>query len=89
MVKLYDVGLQALKTGDPDLRAEALKLHNVASNADWLIVKAGISGTKLALDTYVEKGLGGPPRKPLPRADSAVEALVKQLKPYWEIESAL
>lgn len=46
------------------------------SNADWCIVKAGIGGTKYALDHFIQAGLGGVPRKPLPLADEACKAMV-------------
>jgi dihydrodipicolinate synthase/N-acetylneuraminate lyase len=89
MVKLYETGLEAIRTGDASKRAEALDLHNRVAAADWLIVKAGISGTKLALDHYVEKGLGGVPRKPLPRSTEATQKLVDELKGAWEFEQSL
>lgn len=38
--------------------------------------QAGIGGTKYALDTLVQQGLGGNPRKPLPPADDATKALI-------------
>lgn len=89
IVRLYNVALEALSTGDAAKMAEALDLHVRVANADWLIVKAGISGTKLALDTHVEKGLGGVPRKPLPRATEATRKLVDELKGAWEFEQSL
>lgn len=46
------------------------------SEADWVIVKAGIGGTKYALDKFVAPGLGGVPRKPLPIADDATRSLI-------------
>jgi hypothetical protein len=58
--------------------------------ADWTIVKAGIGGTKHALDAYVEKGLGGNPRYPLPRADKATMRMVdNDLRKVWEYECSL
>ena len=30
------------------------------------------------MDQFVEKGLGGFPRKPLPKADAACEAMIKK-----------
>ena len=48
------------------------------SRADWCIIKAGIGGTKYALDAHVEKGLGGYPRTPVPEADEAVQKMVDE-----------
>ncbi|KAL8277828.1 hypothetical protein RQP46_009811 [Phenoliferia psychrophenolica] len=78
IVKLYATATAALKTGDPKLMQEALKLQDIVSTADWCIIKAGIAGTKLAMDLYVEKGLGGAPRKPLPAADAACQAMLEK-----------
>ncbi|KAJ9109751.1 hypothetical protein QFC19_001981 [Naganishia cerealis] len=89
MVKLYNVGKRAIDTGDREAKDEALDLHRRVAAADWIVVKAGISGTKLALDTFVEKGLGGVPRKPLPRATEDTVKLVEDLRPFWEYESTL
>lgn len=50
----------------------------IVSNADWCIVKAGIGGTKYALDHFIQAGLGGVPRKPLPLADKACKAMVDE-----------
>ena len=89
IVKLYDTAVEALKTGDAQQMATALDLHRRVAAADWLIVKAGISGTKLALDTYVEQGLGGVPRKPLPRSTDATRKIVEQLRSAYEFEQTL
>jgi hypothetical protein len=60
------------------------------STADWIIVKAGIGGTKYALDSYVEKGLGGKPRQPLPPVDEATMRMVdSELRATWEYEESL
>ena len=89
IVKLYDTAVEALRTGDAQQMATALDLHRRVAAADWLIVKAGISGTKLALDTYVEQGLGGVPRKPLPRSTDATMKIVEQLRSAYEFELTL
>lgn len=89
IVKLYDVAKKAIETGDRDAQAEALDLHRRVAAADWIVAKAGISGTKLALDTFVGKGMGGVPRKPLPRANDDTARLVEDLRPYWEFETSL
>lgn len=60
------------------------------SSADWIIVKAGIGGTKYALDSFVEKGLGGVPRQPLPWVDEATKNMVdRDLRSVWEYEQSL
>jgi hypothetical protein len=46
------------------------------AEADWVVVKAGIGGTKYAMDAYVQEGLGGVPRAPLPHASTAIKAML-------------
>jgi dihydrodipicolinate synthase/N-acetylneuraminate lyase len=89
IVKLYQTALRALTTHDPESMTQTLDLHRRVAEADWIIVKAGISGTKLALDVYVEQGLGGVVRRPLPKVDQGVRELVDQLKGAWEFEQSL
>lgn len=90
IVKLYKTAVAALASGNPQDLQEALKIQDIVSNADWCIVKAGIGGTKLALDLYVQKGLGGNPRSPLPAADDACKAmLAKGLKTAIAYENSL
>lgn len=50
----------------------------LVSEADWVIVKAGIGGTKYALESLVQAGLGGVVRKPLPEASEAVKKMVDE-----------
>ena len=88
IVKLYEVAVKALST-EPGLMKQAMELHRRVAEADWVIVKAGISGTKLALDRYVEKGLGGAVRSPLPQVNEGTEKLVEMLKEAWEYEQSL
>lgn len=60
------------------------------SNADWCIVKAGIGGTKYVMDKYVEKGLGGRSRLPIPEADDAIKAMCdKELVQAVQAEASL
>lgn len=60
------------------------------ARSDFIIVKAGIQGTKYALDHYVEKGLGGVARLPLGELTEATKKLVENdLKEDWEFESKL
>lgn len=70
--------------------AEAQRLQVIVSKADWAIVKAGIGGTKWALDHYIEQGLGGYPRAPIPEADDAIKAMLdKEFAEAIEIEKSL
>jgi dihydrodipicolinate synthase/N-acetylneuraminate lyase len=76
IVKLYDTAIAALASGSPAQLQEAQKLQDLVAEADWAVVKAGIGGTKYAMDVYVEKGLGGVPRSPLPPAPPAVQTML-------------
>lgn len=68
---------------------QCVKLITVA-RSDFIIVKAGIQGTKYALDHFVEKGLGGQPRLPLgPLSDATRQMVENDLKEDWEFESKL
>lgn len=68
----------------------ALELQDIVSDADWAIVKAGIGGTKYALEEYIQKGLGGVPRSPLPPASEEIKSmLAKELKRAIEYENSL
>merc|ERR1711939_687329 len=90
IVKLYNTSVQAIKTGDPKLWQEANYLQGVVSRADWCIVKAGIGGTKYALDKHIEQGLGGYPRVPIPEADEAVMKMCdKDLQEAIAVEASL
>ncbi|KAJ7451730.1 putative dihydrodipicolinate synthase [Mycena galericulata] len=76
IVKLYDTAVSALATGNIEELEAARKLQDLVAEADWAVVKSGIGGTKYAMDTYVQAGLGGVPRTPLPPADAAIQAMV-------------
>ncbi|TFL04977.1 putative dihydrodipicolinate synthase [Pterulicium gracile] len=90
IVKLYDVAEEALRTGSLEKLREAQALQEIVSLADWAIVKAGIGGTKYALDTYVQAGLGGVPRSPLPIAGQEIHALLaRDLVRAVEFEKSL
>lgn len=78
IVKLYDTIVTYLQTGELAKLQEAQELQDRVNEADWVIVKGGIGGTKYALDHFVQKGLGGRPRKPLPAADEATKTLIEQ-----------
>ncbi|KAG8938137.1 hypothetical protein FRC03_007624 [Tulasnella sp. 419] len=90
IVKLYDTCMEYLQTNDPAKLQEALALQDMVAEADWTIIKAGISGTKYAINEYVQPGLGGVPRRPLPLADDAVKAILATgLKKVLEYEKTL
>jgi len=78
IVKLYNLSAKFAETGDLEAFKEAQKLQQIVSRADWCIIKAGIGGTKYALDAHVEKGLGGYTRSPVPAADDAVKKMVDE-----------
>lgn len=58
--------------------AAALEIQDIVTEADWVIVKAGIPGTKYALDSLVQNGLGGAARKPLPETSAAIKKMVDE-----------
>ncbi|KAM0756083.1 dihydrodipicolinate synthase [Meredithblackwellia eburnea MCA 4105] len=90
IVKLYNTSVKAIASGDAKDWAEALKLQDIVSSADWTVVKAGIQGTKYALDHFIQQGLGGDPRKPIPPVDDATKELVeKGLKAAIAFENSL
>jgi hypothetical protein len=60
------------------------------SKADWAIVKAGIGGTKYVMDKYVEQGLGGRSRLPIPEASEEIKAMCdKELVEAVAVENSL
>jgi len=90
IVKLYKTSIAAIESGDAKLFAEAQKIQDIVSDADWAIVKGGIGGTKYALDKFVQAGLGGSVRKPLPEADDATKAMLdKGMKVSIAYENSL
>ncbi|KAJ7723533.1 dihydrodipicolinate synthase [Mycena metata] len=76
IVKLYDTAIAALATGGVEQLEAARELQDLIAEADWAVVKAGIGGTKYAMDTYIQAGLGGVPRSPLPPAGTEIKALL-------------
>ncbi|KAF7376464.1 putative dihydrodipicolinate synthase [Mycena sanguinolenta] len=76
IVKLYDTAVSALATGNGEQLEAARELQDLVAEADWAIVKAGIGGTKYAMDTYVQEGLGGVPRTPLPHASAGIKTML-------------
>jgi len=68
----------------------ARHLQDIVAEADWAIVKAGIGGTKYAMNHYIEEGLGGVPRTPLPYVNDGVEAMLESgLKRALAYENSL
>ncbi|KAJ7072013.1 dihydrodipicolinate synthase [Mycena amicta] len=78
IVKLYEAATLALASNDPALLEEARALQDLVTEADWAIVKAGIPGTKYALDTYVDSDvkLGGATRVPLPATSASIKTML-------------
>ncbi|KAM0754553.1 dihydrodipicolinate synthase [Meredithblackwellia eburnea MCA 4105] len=90
IVKLYKTSTAFLETGDLKLLEEARKIQDIVTFAEWAIIKGGIPGTKYALDHFVEKGLGGNSRKPIPAVDAATkESIEKNLKAAVAFENSL
>ncbi|KAF8877404.1 dihydrodipicolinate synthase [Mucidula mucida] len=90
IVALYKASVHALKTGGVAEMNKALELQDIVSEADWAIVKAGIGGTKYALDQYIQQGLGGVPRSPLPVATDEIKAMLEiGLKRALEYEKSI
>lgn len=87
--RLYTQALKGLK-GDAKALEEAVKLQDRVARSDFIIVKAGIQGTKHALDHFVQPGLGGTSRLPLGKLTPEVRAMVEtELKEDWEFECSL
>jgi dihydrodipicolinate synthase/N-acetylneuraminate lyase len=81
MVKLYDLTTKAIESGSKADWDAALAVQDVVAEADWVMVKAGIAGTKYALDTYCSESgpkLGGLVRSPLPQISDASRKIVDE-----------
>ncbi|KAJ7217707.1 putative dihydrodipicolinate synthase [Mycena pura] len=77
IVKLYDTAVAALAPGGNAEQLDAAReLQDLVTEADWAVVKAGIGGTKYAMDTYIQPGLGGVPRTPLPPPGPAIKSIL-------------
>jgi dihydrodipicolinate synthase/N-acetylneuraminate lyase len=89
-VATYRAAVEAVTSPSPTTFARAQELQDILTEADWIVVKAGIGGTKYALDVHVEQGLGGVPRAPLPAASESVKKMVDEgLKKAFELEKTL
>lgn len=89
IARLYEQAVKGLQ-GNAEAMAEALKLQDRVARSDFIIVKAGIQGTKHALDVFVQKGLGGRSRLPLgPCSDEVKKMVETELKEDWEFECSL
>ncbi|ORY35772.1 dihydrodipicolinate synthase [Naematelia encephala] len=87
--KLYDTAVKGLQ-GDSKALSEAVDLQEKVAAADWISIKTGVQGTKYALDTYIEKNLGGDWRSPLGPLTPAVKEMIDvDLKPFMEFEASL
>ncbi|KAK9495386.1 hypothetical protein V1508DRAFT_186445 [Lipomyces doorenjongii] len=76
IVSLYKAVADFVADPTAEKLARATELQDVVTEADWVIVKAGISGTKYALEKFIQPGLGGVTRSPLPAVDEGVKAMV-------------
>lgn len=75
LVALYKLASEAVQQKNWEKLAEAQKLQQVVSHADWVLFKAGIPGTKCALNRwYYEYGIC---RMPLQPATKEVKAMLE------------
>lgn len=89
IARLYTQAVKGL-AGDAAALKEAQALQDRVARSDFIIVKAGIQGTKHALDHFVQPGLGGSARLPLGKATPEVIKMVEEdLKEDWEFECTL
>ncbi|GFZ48816.1 hypothetical protein JCM24511_06565 [Saitozyma sp. JCM 24511] len=89
IARLYTLAVKGLK-GDAAALSEALVLQDRIARSDFIIVKAGIPGTKYALDHYVQKGLGGIARSPLGKLSPEVKKMIEtDLAEDWAFEQSL
>ncbi|KAG6105018.1 L-threo-3-deoxy-hexylosonate aldolase [Claviceps sp. LM219 group G6] len=67
---------------------EAAELQRVLSRGDWPLTRAGVAGTKKAVEMYY--GYGGYPRRPLRMLDEAAwEAVREGIREVMEVEMSL
>ncbi|KAL4943021.1 hypothetical protein BDV06DRAFT_235042 [Aspergillus oleicola] len=67
---------------------EAMEAQSLLSQADWVLTKAAIPGTKSAIQSYY--GYGGYPRRPLARLNEGqVKAVADGIKEAMEVELSL
>ncbi|CDR88925.1 uncharacterized protein SPSC_05757 [Sporisorium scitamineum] len=85
LVALYNLATEAMLEKDFDKLQSAQKLQEVVSHVDWVLFKAGIPGTKCALDRwYYEYGVC---RMPLQPASKEVKAMLEsELQEVMKIE---
>jgi len=69
LARLWELCLAASTSGSTQAMAEAQSLQDIITEADWVLVKAGIGGMKEVLN-QIDNGLGGIPRGPLPISDN-------------------
>lgn len=68
--------------------AEAMQAQQQLSDADWVLTKAAIPGTKSAIQSYY--GYGGYPRRPLARlSDAQARTIADKIKGALEFELSL
>ncbi|KAL2860586.1 hypothetical protein BJX68DRAFT_225662 [Aspergillus pseudodeflectus] len=67
---------------------EAMEAQSLLSQADWVLTKAAIPGTKSAIQSYY--GYGGYPRRPLARlSEEKVKAVAAGIKEAMDVELTL
>ena len=69
-------------------RDDAMELQRLLSTADWVLTKAGIAGTKMAIQSYF--GYGGHPRRPLKKlSPDRVQAVKEGAAEVMALEMSL
>ncbi|PWY98006.1 aldolase [Testicularia cyperi] len=87
-LRLFHLVQQAIKTQDWSVLAEAQALSSIVSKADWTLFKAGIAGTKWALNHYYYNT--GVPRRPLQPASLETQQMItKDLEQIMRLERQL
>ena len=88
LVHLYNLTTQAVQSKDWDKLQQAQKLQEIVSRADWVLFKAGIPGTKCALQRWYYPA--GVCRMPLQPATKEVQAMLEtELVEAMKIERSL
>jgi L-threo-3-deoxy-hexylosonate aldolase len=67
---------------------ESFEMQKILSKGDWVLTKAAIPGTKIAIQSYY--GYGGYPRRPLKRlSDEAAAEIEEGIREVMELEMSL
>ncbi|KAK9459239.1 uncharacterized protein V1516DRAFT_708390 [Lipomyces oligophaga] len=90
IVALFKAATEFFKNPTAEGYAKVTELQSIVTEADWIIVKVGISGTKYALNQYIQPKLGGVTRTPLPPVTEESKRMVDEcLAEAFSIEKSL